>query len=453
MYSLLDVFVIGIGPSSSHTVGPWEAARTFAEDLRRVGCLEAVAHVRVSLFGSLALTGAGHGTDRAVVMGLSGAFPDRIEPDDVERRWEAVRKTGRLSLLGVREIAFAPADILFVTTRRHPAHSNALQFEACGSDGAVLREATFLSVGGGTVIREGGTTARGAGRPVPPFPYASAGELVALADGCGGRIADIALANEVAWHGEDAARGHLDAVIRAMFACIDRGLERGGVLPGGLGVQRRAAELYRRVRAASPGHPSTHDVLGLVSAYAMAVNEENAAGGRVVRAPTNGSAGTVPAVLRYYRDHLGGGHAGMTRFLLTASAVCDLFRRNASISGAEMGCQGEIGVASAMAAAGLAAALGGTNRQVENAAEIALEHHLGLTCDPVGGLVQIPCIERNAMGAVKAIAATTLALHGTGEHRVSLDAAVETMRQTGRDMSDRYKETSLGGLAVNVINC
>ena len=458
MYSLFDIFVIGLGPSSSHTVGPMEAARSFVEGLAARSCLDGVVRVQVELMGSLALTGAGHGTDRAVVLGLSGEAADRIEPDAAAQLWQRASSEGRLDLLGSRPIGFDPkSDILFAIDKRHPRHSNALRLVALDADGTVLGEATYLSIGGGTVLREGedATAAIGTDRPAPRFAYGTAAELIEVANAEGCSIADIVLANETLWHGEAEVRAHVDRVTGAMLACIDRGLSQRGILPGGLNVPRRAAELYEKLKAdRGSNRAPPHAVLDWISLYAIAVNEENAAGGRVVRAPTNGAAGTVPAVLKYYLEHCpGGNRAGAVPFLLAATAVGDLAKRNASISGAEVGCQGEVGVASAMAAAGLAAVLGGSNGQIENAAEIALEHHLGMTCDPVGGLVQIPCIERNAMGAVKAINAASIALRGSGAHHVSLDTAIETMWQTGRDMSERYKETSLGGLAVNLIEC
>lgn len=458
MYSLFDIFVIGLGPSSSHTVGPMEAARSFAEGLAARSCLDRVACVQVELMGSLALTGAGHGTDRAIVLGLSGEAPDEVEPDAAARLWQRATSGGRLDLLGSRPIAFdSKSDILFAIDKRHPQHSNALRLVAFDAEGAVIEEGTYLSIGGGTVIREGEDAAAviGSNRPAPRFAYGTAAELIEIAETERCSVADIVLANESHWRGEAEVRAYVDRITEAMLACIDRGLGERGILPGGLNVPRRAAELHEKLKADRGSNLAPpHAVLDWISLYAIGVNEENAAGGRVVRAPTNGAAGTVPAVLKYYLEHCpGGDRAGAIPFLLTATAVGDLAKRNASISGAEVGCQGEVGVASAMAAAGLAAVLGGSNGQIENAAEIALEHHLGMTCDPVGGLVQIPCIERNAMGAVKAINAASIALKGSGAHHVSLDTAIETMRQTGRDMSERYKETSLGGLAVNLIEC
>jgi len=456
MISIFELFKIGVGPSSSHTVGPMKAAAAFARSLAKSGALEDVASVEVALYGSLAFTGRGHATDRAVVLGLSGTEPDAVDPDVAEGLVADVRRAGRVRLGGSREIPFDPdRAILFDVTTPTPRHPNTLRLVARDAGGLLLADETWFSVGGGFVVR---ADEEGAGHEAPPnipHPFASGAELLARGGEAELSIADMVRANEAALRPEGEAEAHADRVLKAMFACMERGLSRTGALPGGLEVRRRAAVIFarltedrgRNVRAA-------HEILDFVGVYAMAVNEENAAGGRVVTAPTNGAAGVIPAVLRYYRDHCPGGTAaGLSDFLMTATAIGGLFKLNASISGAEVGCQGEVGVASSMAAAGLCAALGGSNSQIENAAEIAMEHHLGMTCDPVGGLVQIPCIERNAFGAVKAIAAASLALHGDGRHRVSLDSVITTMRQTGEDMQSKYKETSLGGLAVNVVEC
>jgi L-serine dehydratase len=449
--SALDLFSIGIGPSSSHTVGPMRAAADFAE---RVGALPvAPARLRVRLLGSLGATGVGHGTPDAVVAGLAGSRPETCDPDAVRGGWRSLNGGapvcigGHVVLLAEQDIELAPLTRL----RRHP---NALRFLAFDGGGDVVLEQTYFSVGGGFIEREGGAPVGSGGIPLP-HPFTSGAELLAICDRDGLDIAQVALANEAALQPVAAVLAGLDRIWAAMSACIDAGLSSEGELPGGLHVRRRAAGIARHLRGRADA-----GTLDWLAAYAMAVNEENAAGGRVVTAPTNGAAGIVPAVLRHALDRLvaqGADEAAQRdavhRFLLTAAAVGSLYAANASISGAESGCQGEVGSASSMAAAGLCAVLGGTPPQVENAAEIAMEHNLGLTCDPVGGLVQIPCIERNAMGASKALVATRLALHGDGSHLVSLDAVIETMRQTGVDMSAKYKETSTGGLAVNVVEC
>jgi L-serine dehydratase len=447
--SLTELFTIGIGPSSSHTVGPMRAARDFA--LAMCAHATPVARVECHLYGSLALTGLGHATDKAVLLGLAGWTPEAVDPDRVDELIAAIRATAMLPLGGARDIAFVEAtDIRWHRDIVMPGHPNTMEFIARMADGSVhLRR--YYSVGGGSIRQDGA--------PPPsttltlPHPFQSGADLLAIGTADALSIAEIARRNEAAWHGADEADAFVDTILAAMRSCIDRGLTGTGLLPGGLKVRRRARDLYARLTA--PGAQA--DPLGVfewVSLWALAVNEENAGGGRVVTAPTNGAAGVIPAVLRYYETFVRDADAdGCRRFLYTAGAIGQLYKRNASVSAAEMGCQGEIGVACSMAAAGLVAALGGSNAQVENAAEIGMEHNLGLTCDPVGGLVQIPCIERNTMGAVKAINAAQLALHGDGLHVVSLDQVIETMRQTGEDMRAKYKETSLGGLAVNVVEC
>jgi L-serine dehydratase len=456
MISVFELFKIGIGPSSSHTVGPMKAAAAFANGLVASGGIDQVAAVEVALLGSLAFTGKGHATDKAVILGLGGEKPETVDPDGAEALVSRVRETKALNLAGRRVIAFdAERAIRFDTVTTAPRHPNTMLFEARDAQGRALADETWLSVGGGFIIRDGAGEDASTAEQRLPHPFRSGAELLARAGESGLSIAELMRANEAALRPEGEADTHVDRVLDVMFACVDRGLTQSGPLPGGLKVMRRAKAIHDRLMEAATRnlHPA-HEIMDFVSVYAMAVNEENAAGGRVVTAPTNGAAGVIPAVLRYYRDHCAGAtQAGMADLLMTATAIGALFKLNASISGAEVGCQGEVGVASSMAAAGLCAALGGTNEQIENAAEIAMEHHLGMTCDPVGGLVQIPCIERNAFGAVKAIAAASLALHGDGRHRVSLDSVIATMRQTGADMQSKYKETSLGGLAVNFVEC
>jgi L-serine dehydratase len=454
--SVFDLFKIGVGPSSSHTMGPMTAACRFVETLAKKQM--APERVEVELFGSLALTGKGHATDRAVLLGLSGKRPDTLDPDEADVVVARVRETGRLCLGGRREIGFDEArDLRFLQRERLPHHSNGMRFTARDAAGEALESAIYYSTGGGAVVDEA-AIARNAppeGAWDVPYNYRSADELLAIAEREGLTIADVARANERAGLAGEEIDRRLAAIAEAMSACIDRGIGRGGILPGGLNVKRRAPDLYRLLlERAERTLQDPLTVIDWVNLWALAVNEENAAGGRVVTAPTNGAAGIVPAILRYYeRFTPRASDAGVRTFLLTAAAVGSLFKENASISGAEVGCQGEVGVACSMAAAGLTAALGGTPGQVENAAEIGMEHNLGLTCDPVGGLVQVPCIERNAVGAIKAIEASRLAMVGTGEHRVSLDQVIETMRKTGLDMNERYKETAQGGLAVNVVAC
>ncbi|HEV2748777.1 MAG TPA: L-serine ammonia-lyase [Allosphingosinicella sp.] len=456
--SVFDLFKIGVGPSSSHTMGPMTAACDFVEALAEKALLDVTARVAVDLYGSLALTGKGHATDRAILLGLSGERPHTLCPDEADTIVARIRARGRLRLGGEREIAFDEGyDLRFRQRERLPHHSNGMRFTALRGDGGTLDSKVYYSVGGGAIVDEA-AIARNAppeGGWDLPYNYHSADELLAIAEREGMTIADIARANERAGLSDEEINRRLQAIVEAMSGCIDRGIALDGILPGGLKVKRRAPALHRLLMERAErtlSDPLT--VLDWVNLWALAVNEENAAGGRVVTAPTNGAAGIVPAVLRYYQRFTPrASDEGVRIFLLTAAAIGSLFKENASISGAEVGCQGEVGVACSMAAAGLTAALGGTPRQIENAAEIGMEHNLGLTCDPVGGLVQVPCIERNAVGAVKALEASRLALIGDGTHRVSLDQVIETMRKTGLDMNERYKETSLGGLAVNVVAC
>lgn len=450
--SVFELFKVGVGPSSSHTMGPMTAAARFVERLAADGTLSRATRVAVDLFASLALTGKGHATDGAVIAGLGGCRPETVDPDAMAALVDAVRRTSRLSLGGTRDIGFDPArDIAWRGGERHPFHPNAVTFTAFGADGAAIAARTFFSVGGGFVLDEdeARSNAAATGASPVPHPYASAAELLELCAAEGIAIAELVMRNELALRPRAEVEAGLDGIIAVMEACIDRGITQGGMLPGGLNVRRRAAaqhaELLRRQERMLSDPLSALDWINL---WALAVNEENAAGGKVVTAPTNGAAGIIPAVLRFYDRFHRGDAKGRHTFLLTAAAIGALYKRNASISAAEVGCQGEVGVACSMAAAGLAAALGGTNAQVENAAEIGMEHNLGLTCDPIRGLVQIPCIERNAMGAVKAIDAARLALMGDGTHHVTLDRVIETMRRTGADMKDQYKETSLGGLAA-----
>jgi L-serine dehydratase len=452
--SVFDIFKIGIGPSSSHTMGPMRAAHEFALALERDGLLQETQEIAVRLYGSLALTGVGHGTDRAVLLGLEGAAAETVDPDQMEPAVARIRATGRIMLLGCHEIPFdEPMQLLFMKHERLERHSNGMRFTALGLDRHTLREVDYFSIGGGFILRGDETPAAPAGRVPAPYPFDSGDELLVRCREQGLELFELVMANECAWRTEQEVRAGLLRLWNVMQACVERGFRQTGMLPGVLKVRRRAPKLYRMLTE-SKGVANPLDVMDWVNAWALAVNEENAAGGRVVTAPTNGAAGIVPAVLHFYRRfEPGANDDGVIRFLLTAGAIGMLYKKNASISGAEMGCQGEVGVACSMAAAGLVAALHGTSEQVENAAEIGMEHNLGLTCDPVAGLVQIPCIERNAMGAVKAINAARLATRGDGTHKVSLDQVIATMRQTGADMSTIYKETSEGGLAVNVPEC
>jgi L-serine dehydratase len=456
MIGTFELFKIGIGPSSSHTVGPMKAAAAFAGAIVASGVLPRVDRVRVDLFGSLAWTGKGHGTDKAVILGLAGEMPDTIDPDAADAIVASVRNDGMLRFGGRHPIAFdSETDIVFDGKTVPPHHPNTLAFTAYDQADVVGSE-RWCSVGGGFIVPESelGLPQATLDDPVP-YPFRSGRDLLVMGVASRLPIADMVLANEVSRQPLEQVEYRLDRLIAVMMASIDRGMAIEGELPGGLHVRRRAPALHRKLTTASgSNNRMQHEVMDWVSLYAIAVNEENAAGSRIVTAPTNGAAGIVPATLRYFRDHCRDADiAGMRRFLLTASAIGALFKMNASISGAEVGCQGEVGVACSMAAAGLAAVLGGSNEQIENAAEIGMEHHLGMTCDPIGGLVQVPCIERNAFGAIKAISAASLALQGDGMHIVSLDKVIATMRQTGRDMQSKYKETSLGGLAVNLAEC
>ena len=455
MISVFDLFKIGIGPSSSHTVGPMRAAHLFMDGLKEAGRLASVTRLRVTLFGSLAWTGKGHATDKAVVLGLAGELPDTVDPDHADTLVAEIAGRGVINV-EEKSIAFVPAkDIVFDRDTAPPRHPNTLAFEAFDAAGDLVAAERWCSIGGGFVTREDESADLGAITTQVPYPFANAVALLSIGQETGLTIAQIVRANELALRPAVEVLAYLDRLIAIMMATIERGLQAEGVLPGALKVPRRARALHERLQAdTSRNDLAPHEKMDWVSLFAMAVNEENAAGGRVITAPTNGAAGVIPAVLRYYSDMCPGAtHEGMHNFIFTATAIGGLFKANASISGAEVGCQGEVGVAASMAAAGLAAARGGSNAQIENAAEIAMEHHLGMTCDPVGGLVQIPCIERNAFGAIKAISAASLARRGDGSHIVSLDQVIATMRQTGADMNTKYKETSLGGLAANFIEC
>ncbi len=454
--SVFDMFKVGIGPSSSHTMGPMVAAARFL-DMMRASPFE-FHGLRASLHGSLAFTGVGHATDRATILGLAGFRPDTYDNDKAEAVLAAIAETQTITLDDLGTLKFDPkADMIFDYDHALPGHANGMILMATDAQGDVILRQVFYSVGGGFVLTEeelaqGKATDEGA--PVP-YPFKSAAEMLEMAKSSGLTIAGLKRANEISRGGADNLAKGSQRLWQVMNDCINRGLERDGILPGGLKVRRRAKGIYDALMAERGMNlTAPHTINDWMSVYAMAVNEENAAGGQVVTAPTNGAAGVLPAVLRYYLDHVpGGSEKHIEDFLLTAAAIGGLVKYNASISGAEAGCQAEVGSAAAMAAAGLCAVMGGTPEQVENAAEIALEHHLGMTCDPVKGLVQVPCIERNGLGAIKAVSAASLALRGDGQHFVPLDAVIETMRQTGADMHEKYKETSLGGLAVNVPNC
>jgi L-serine dehydratase len=460
--SVLDLFKIGIGPSSSHTVGPMRAARRFARELAETGALASTARVVGELYGSLGATGYGHGTDKALLLGLAGEEPDRIDPDAIPARLDAIRREHRLVLDATRPIGFDEAtDLVFRAAEQLPAHPNGLRLTAWSASGERLARRIYYSVGGGFVVAaddEAGHVAGGAaseGAVALPLPFHSAAELLAVAEREGASIAELMRRNETAWRATAQTEACLLEIWGVMQACATRGCRSEGTLPGGLNVRRRAAALHRSLESRKPSlGRDPLQVMDWVNLWALAVNEENAAGGRVVTAPTNGAAGIVPAVLHFYLHFVpGANERGVIDFLLTAGAIGILYKMNASLSGAEVGCQGEVGVACSMAAAGLCAVWGGSPAQVENAAEIGMEHHLGMTCDPVGGLVQVPCIERNAIASVKAINAARMALNGDGTHVVSLDSVIKTMRETGNDMHAKYKETARGGLAVNVIEC
>ena len=465
VFSIFELFKIGIGPSSSHTVGPMKAAGMFARALAQETHLDQTTRVEVRLYGSLGATGKGHGTDTAVMLGLEARTPETIDPDTIESRLRAIRVAQRLHLNGTRTVEFQERrDIFFLGEESLPFHPNGIEFLAYGEDGRLLQKRRYFSVGGGFVVEQDPAGVQnkslcilsGSGAdPTVRFPFRSGYELLAMTEATGLSIGDVVRSNELAWRSEADIDAGLDAIWSAMKACVQRGCRTEGYLPGTLMVKRRAPEMYRSlVRESAQSFNDPLEILDYLNVYAMAVNEENASGGRVVTAPTNGAAGIVPAVLHYY-DHFFpvADKKGIHDFLLTAGAIGLLYKENASISGAEVGCQGEVGVACSMAAAGLAAVMGGTPRQIENAAEIGMEHNLGLTCDPVGGRVQIPCIERNAIGSVKALNAARMAMRGDGSHFVSLDQVIKTMSETGRDMMTKYKETSSGGLAVNVVEC
>ncbi|MEV8538218.1 L-serine ammonia-lyase [Streptomyces sp. NPDC051572] len=452
--SVFDLFSIGIGPSSSHTVGPMRAARMFARRLRNEDLLDSVASVRTELYGSLGATGHGHGTPKAVLLGLEGESPRTVDVEGADERVERIKESGRIRLLGEHEIPFSyDAGLKLHRRKTLPYHANGMTLWAYDAAGEELLSKTYYSVGGGFVVDE---EAVGADRiklddTVLKYPFRTGDELLRLTQETGLSISALMLENERAWRTEEEIRAGLLEIWRVMQACVSRGMAREGILPGGLRVRRRAAMSARQLRA--EGDPLAH-AMEWITLYAMAVNEENAAGGRVVTAPTNGAAGIIPAVLHYYVNFVpGADEEGVVRFMLSAGAIGMLFKENASISGAEVGCQGEVGSACSMAAGALAEVLGGSPEQVENAAEIGMEHNLGLTCDPVGGLVQIPCIERNGMAAVKAVTAARMAMRGDGSHKVSLDKVIKTMKETGADMSVKYKETARGGLAVNIIEC
>jgi L-serine dehydratase len=456
--SVFDLFSIGIGPSSSHTVGPMRAAQQFADNLQQEGLLTQVARVKTDLYGSLGATGKGHGSDKAVMLGLEGDLPETVDTESVETRLESIRDSRQFNLLGEHLVSFNEKKDLIMHRRESlPFHSNGMTFRAFNSAAEEIRKATFYSVGGGFIVDE---SAQGSDRIVEddtpqPYPFLSAVDLLIHCTKHDISISDVMLANEKSWRSEEQIRSGLLGIWKAMRTCVKNGCQNEGILPGGMKVKRRAAELSRKMRN-QPGLTYKDPLMCLdwVNLWALAVNEENAAGGRVVTAPTNGAAGIIPAVMHYYQHfYPAADEDGIVRFLLTAGAIGILYKENASISGAEVGCQGEVGSACSMAAGALTEVLGGTPEQVENAAEIGMEHNLGLTCDPVGGLVQVPCIERNAMASVKAINAARISMRGDGQHYVSLDKVIKTMRETGADMKTKYKETARGGLAVNIIEC
>lgn len=456
--SVFDIFKIGIGPSSSHTVGPMRAAMTFVRELEQQGIIDQVKRLHIELYGSLGATGKGHGTDKAVLLGLEGEAPDLVDPAIIPQRLAAIRETGAIRLLQCYPVQFnEKADLLF-QRKALPYHANGMRFTVFGAAGIELMQAVYYSVGGGFVVTDADAAVNRLTNDDTrlPYPFKTGAAILRLCAAHHKPISALMMSNEKAWLSENQIRHNLLSIWHVMQACVERGMHEEGVMPGGMKVKRRAANLYRQLIGEIP--PQTPGVpvgtLDWVNLFALAVSEENASGGRVVTAPTNGAAGIIPAVLHYYwRFCEGANEDGVIRFLLTAAAIAILYKENASLSGAEVGCQGEVGVACSMAAGALAEVLGGTPEQVENAAEIGMEHNLGLTCDPVGGLVQVPCIERNAMGSVKAINAARIALRGDGKHFVSLDKVIKTMRETGADMKSKYKETSRGGLAVNVIEC
>lgn len=453
MLSVFELFKVGIGPSSSHTMGPMRAAAAFCAELAASGALASTHTVTIDLFGSLALTGVGHAIDRAILLGLEGDSPEHVDIESIAPRVAAIRLNKRIRLAGSREIAFDEAHhLVFHRTELLPRHSNGMRFTAATSTGDRLLQSEYYSIGGGFIVNARDTGDTIEPPPQVPFDFHHAEDLVDMSEASGTSIAAMVAANEAALRPSRDLNAGLMHIWHVMQECAARGLKTTGELPGGLRVRRRAPSLANKLKKLPAGDPLR--VLDMVSVWAMAVNEENAAGGRVVTAPTNGASGLIPAVLHYYTEYVANASdQGVCTFLLTAAAIGFLCKENASISGAEVGCQGEVGVACAMAAAGLVSVLGGTTRQIEHAAEIGIEHHLGMTCDPIGGLVQIPCIERNAVGAVKAIHAARMAMNSDGEHKLSLDQAIETMRRTGQDMQASYKETSLAGLALNVINC
>ncbi|MCQ8179699.1 L-serine ammonia-lyase [Methylomonas sp. SURF-1] len=456
--SVFDIFKIGIGPSSSHTVGPMRAAMAFARKLEQQGLISEVRRIQVELYGSLGATGKGHGTDKAVMLGLEGEAPDAVDPDSIPQRLAQIRETGSVRLLGCYPVAFNEKSDLLFQRKVLPYHSNGMRLIVFDASGAELVQADYYSVGGGFVVTgpEAAIDRLSNDDTCLPYPFNTGDGLLKLCATHRKSISDLMMSNEKAWLNESQIRERLLEIWQVMQACVERGLREEGILPGGMKVRRRAANLYRQLTGEIPRQTPSMPVgtMEWVNLFALAVSEENAAGGRVVTAPTNGAAGIIPAVLHYYWKYCDGANEdGVIRFLLTAAAIAILYKENASLSGAEVGCQGEIGVACSMAAGALAEVLGGTPEQVENAAEIGMEHNLGLTCDPVGGLVQVPCIERNAMGSVKAINAARIALRGDGKHFVSLDKVIKTMRETGADMKTKYKETSRGGLAVNLIEC
>jgi L-serine dehydratase len=456
--SVFDMFKIGIGPSSSHTMGPMRAAHRFLLGLEEKGCLDKAARIKIDLYGSLALTGIGHGTDKALLLGLEGDLPDTVDPDSIETRLVKIRAENKLSLMGKFPVGFTQkSDIEFFRRKSLPFHPNGMHFFAWDGSGNLLHDRVYYSIGGGFVVNEETAAQDKLKKDTTqvPYPFKSGNDLLKMAADNNLRFSDLMRANERCWRTDSEIDQGLRNIWQTMQGCIDRGCRMEGSLPGPLKVKRRAPDLYKRLtQMPEEALRDPLNVLDWVNLYALAVNEENACGARIVTAPTNGAAGIMPACMRYFdRFSSKSGEQGIFEFLLTSGAIGILYAENASISGAEVGCQGEVGVACSMAAGGLTAALGGTMKQVEQAAEIGMEHNLGLTCDPIGGLVQIPCIERNAMGAVKAINASRIALRGDGNHHVSLDSVIKTMQQTGADMMTKYKETSRGGLAVNVSEC